>query len=90
MSEIKTNIGSGLNGNYRDDLNDNFKIIKDELFDLKQQIDEVDTSDFITVSTLDKKLDGLTARINRIVLGTDNETIRTVVNQILKDEGIIK
>lgn len=89
MSEIKTNIGSGLDGDYRKDLNGNFKIIKDELFDLKQQIDEVDTSDFITVSTLDKKLDGLTARINRIVLGTDSESIRIVVEQILKEEGVI-
>lgn len=38
MSEIKTNIGSGLNGNYRDDLNDNFKIIKATEGGLKKDV----------------------------------------------------
>lgn len=38
MSEIKTNIGSGLNGNYRDDLNDNFKIIKANEGGLKKDV----------------------------------------------------
>lgn len=40
--------------------------------------------------SIDSRIDKMDARINRIVLGTDDETIRTVVNQILKDEGIIK
>lgn len=32
----------------------------------------------------------LNARINRIVLGTDNEMIELVVTQILKEKGVIK
>ncbi|QYY85596.1 hypothetical protein [Pediococcus pentosaceus] len=38
MSEIKTNIGSGLNGDYRKDLNGNFIIIKANEGDLKKDV----------------------------------------------------
>jgi hypothetical protein len=38
MNEIKTNIGSGLNGDYRKDLNGNFTIIKATEGGLKRDI----------------------------------------------------
>lgn len=38
MSEIKTNIGSGLNGDYRKDLNGNFTIIKATEGGLKRDV----------------------------------------------------
>jgi hypothetical protein len=38
MNEIKTNIGSGLNGDYRKDLNGNFTIIKANEGGLKRDV----------------------------------------------------
>lgn len=38
MSEIKTNIGSGLDGDYRKDLNGNFIIIKANEGGLKKDV----------------------------------------------------
>ncbi|MFD0897309.1 hypothetical protein [Loigolactobacillus binensis] len=35
------------------------------------------------------QFDELTERINRIILGTDQQSIKLVVTQILKDEGVI-
>lgn len=35
------------------------------------------------------KFDELNERINRIILGTDQQSIKLVVTQILKDEGVI-
>jgi ribosome-associated translation inhibitor RaiA len=52
--------------------------------------DDIDAAINKLTKSIDSRLDKMDARINRIVLGTDDETIRTVVNQILKDEGIIK
>lgn len=52
--------------------------------------DDIDAAINKLTKSIDSKLEKMTERINRIVLGTDDEAIRTVVNQILKDEGIIK
>lgn len=52
--------------------------------------DDIDAAVNKLTKSIDSRIDKMDARINRIVLGTDDETIRTVVNQILKDEGIIK
>ncbi|MCL3857941.1 hypothetical protein [Pediococcus pentosaceus] len=52
--------------------------------------DDIDAAVNKLTKSIDSRLDKMDARINRIVLGTDDEAIRTVVNQILKDEGIIK
>lgn len=52
--------------------------------------DDIDAAVNKLTKSIDSRLDKMDARINRIVLGTDDEAIRIVVNQILKDEGIIK
>lgn len=39
---------------------------------------------------LDTQSKDLTKRINRIILGTDDESLEIVVREILKEEGVIK
>lgn len=78
---------------FRDDLISNFQIIQTELNNL-----EIDLSKFIanegtsnqSATEFKSQLTGLTSRINRIVLGTDDEAIRLVVTNILKEQGVIK
>lgn len=48
-----------------------------------------DTVEYATKEQIEKDKIDLTNRINRIVLGTDQETLKLVVRQILKDEGVI-
>lgn len=52
--------------------------------------DDIDAAINKLTKSIDSRLDKMDARTKRIVLGTDDEAIRAVVNQILKDEGIIK
>ncbi|MCM6793015.1 hypothetical protein [Pediococcus pentosaceus] len=81
---------------FRNDLVDNFTKIEKEINDL----DSTNSGDQITKEDLDKKLDklkndfmedneALKKRINRILLGTDIESIEIVVTQILKQRGVI-
>lgn len=83
---------------FRTDLVSNFKIIETELnkFEsfysgLPDYIKDGSSNDLegdITKQISDTVKE-LNARINRIVLGTDNEMIELVVTQILKDKGVI-
>lgn len=81
---------------FRNDLIHNFSEIEKEISDL----DSTNSGDQITKEDLDKKLDklkndfikdneALKKRINRILLGTDIESIELVVNSILKEKGVI-
>lgn len=40
-------------------------------------------------TSVDKDLQELENRINRIVIGTDEETVRIIVNRILEEKGIV-
>lgn len=83
---------------FRTDLVSNLKIIEIELnkFEsfyskLPDYIKDGSSNDLkgdITKQISDT-VEELNARINRIVLGTDNESIELVVTQILKDKGVI-
>ena len=54
MSEIKTNIGSGLDGDYRKDLNGNFTIIKATEGDLKRNVTTIKSDHKIILTKLEK------------------------------------
>lgn len=94
--KLKTdNLSPGLGNNFRNDLVDNFSEIEKEINDL----DSTNSGDQITKEELNEKLDelkndfikdneALKERINRILLGTDIESIEIVVNRILKEKGV--
>lgn len=90
------NLSPGLGNNFRNDLVDNFSEIEKEI----NKLDPDENSGQITKEELNKKLDklkndsikdneALKERINRILLGTDIESIELVVTQILKQRGVI-
>jgi hypothetical protein len=89
------NLSPGLGNDFRNDLVDNFSEIEKEINDL----DSTNSGDQITKEELDEKLDelkndfiedneALKERINRILLGTDVESIELIVNSILKEKGV--
>lgn len=95
--KLKTdNFSPSLGNDFRNDLVDNFSEIEKEI----NNLDSANSGDLITKEDLDKKLDELKndfmednkelkERINRILLGTDVESIEIVVTQILKQQGVI-
>jgi hypothetical protein len=95
--KLKTdNLSPGLGNNFRNDLVDNFSEIEKEI----NNLDSINSGDQITKEELNEKLDklkndfmkdneALKERINRILLGTDVESIEIVVNSILKEKGVI-
>lgn len=83
--------GSTLQGSeYRDHLNNNWKTIEDELNRLGN-LAEADSEQAATVTPqeLQNQISSLQQRINRIVLGTDQEAIQLVVTTILQEKGMI-
>lgn len=81
---------------FRNGLVDNFTKIEKEI----NNLDSINNGDQVTKEELDEKLDELKndfiednevlkERINRILLGTDVESIELVVNSILKEKGVI-
>lgn len=83
--------GSTLQGSeYRDHLNNNWKTIEDELNRLGN-LAEADSEQTATVTPqeLQNQISSLQQRINRIVLGTDQEAIQLVVTTILQEKGLI-
>lgn len=85
---------------FRDDLIDNFTNTQEEINKIINRLDSNDTSDFVSKEGLESMLQKLRdkidddnkelkERINRILLGTDVESIEIVVTQILKQRGVI-
>lgn len=95
--KLKTdNLSPWLGNDFRNDLVDNFSEIEKEI----NKLDLNENGGQITKEELNKKLDklkndfmkdneALKKRINRILLGTDIESIDIVVNRILKEKGVI-
>lgn len=85
--ESSTLQGSG----YREHLNNNWETIEDELNQLDGIINQKST---VTTEELQDQITGLSQslsqRINRIILGTDEDAIRLVVTAILQEQGVIK
>lgn len=84
----------------RTDLVGNFKNTEEAINAIIGWIDSDDTSDFVSKEDLEIMLKrlrdmikennkDLKERINRILLGTDVESIEIVVTQILKQRGVI-
>lgn len=84
----------------RTDLVGNFKNTEEAINAIIGWIDSDDTSDFVSKEDLESMLKelrdmikennkDLKERINRILLGTDVESIEIVVTQILKQRGVI-
>lgn len=80
---------------FRNDLVGNFSEIEKEI----NNLDSINSGDQVTKEELDEKLDelkndfikdneALKERINRILLGTDIESIEIVVNRILNEKGV--
>ncbi|MBF7129699.1 hypothetical protein [Pediococcus pentosaceus] len=94
--KLKTdNLSPELGNNFRNDLVDNFSEIEKEI----NKLDPNENGGQITKEELNEKLDklkndfmkdneALKKRINRILLGTDIESIELVVNRILKEKGV--
>lgn len=85
---------------FRNDLIDNFTNTQEAINKIINWLDSDDTSDFVSKEDLESMLQKLRdkinddnkelkERINRILLGTDVESIEIVVTQILKQRGVI-
>lgn len=85
---------------FRDDLIDNFTNTQEAINKIINRLDSDDASDFVSKEDLESMLQKLRdkinddnkelkERINRILLGTDVESIEIVVTQILKQRGVI-
>lgn len=95
--KLKTDgLSPGLGNDFRNDLVDNFSEIEKAI----NNLDSINSGDQVTKEELDEKLDelkndfiqeneALKERINRILLGIDMESIEIVVNNILKEKGVI-
>lgn len=91
------NLAIPLDREFRAQIIDNFTQIQDELIRISNNQTKIleKMNKFpsnVTGSSLATSTDieNLIGRINRIVLGTDNEMIELVVTQILKEKGVIK
>lgn len=73
----------------RDQLIENFKVIELKLNELDGVEDVPETDTGISNEEINKKLSEMSARINRIIQGTDSPSIELVVMQILKNKGVI-
>ncbi|MCI2961010.1 hypothetical protein [Pediococcus pentosaceus] len=84
----------------RKDLVGNFKTTEETINAIIEWLDSDDTSDFVSKEGLESMLKelrnvirennkDLKERINRILLGTDVESIEIVVTRILKQRGVI-
>lgn len=91
--KLKTNdFSTELGKEFRDDLVDNFAKTEKAI----NQLGTGSSDDQVTKGDLDKVKndlendnDELRKRINRILLGTDVESIDLVVTKILKEKGVI-
>ncbi|MGY5273906.1 hypothetical protein ACW9VW_03375 [Lactiplantibacillus plantarum] len=83
-----------LDHNWYQELASNFEIIQQYLNRFDELSDKVNSDQSQQSTDLDKKLTDMQQqindKINRITLGTDEDTIRLVVTAILKEQGVIK
>ncbi|MCG0627627.1 hypothetical protein IMAU80174_02269 [Lactiplantibacillus plantarum] len=83
-----------LDHNWYQKLASNFEIIQQYLNKLDELADEVNSNQSQQSADLDKKFTDMQQqmnnKINRITMGTDEDTIRLVVTAILQEQGVIK
>lgn len=73
---------------YRDHLNRNWEAGNDKLAFLEEKIENMAPSKPVNVVS-QQDINDLDKKINRIILGIDHDTIKMVVREILKEEGVI-
>lgn len=81
-------LSNDLGKTLREMLKENFEQIQLEMNQLEGAGDGTDPG--ISNEEINQKLNDIDARISRIIMGTDQPSIRLVLMQILKDEGVIK
>lgn len=96
MQQLKTDeFPLGLDRTFRNDLIDNFKIIQQYLdgendYDsIKDQVNSLEHSVESLQNAIAENNDSMQKKINSILLGTDVPSVKIVVEQILKDKGVI-
>lgn len=73
---------------YRDHLNRNWEAGNNKLASLEDKIENITPSKPVNVVS-QQDINKLNNKINRIILGIDHDTIKLVVREILKEEGVI-
>lgn len=97
---VTDDLTDALDDTNRKQLVGNFKTTEETINAIIEWLDSDDTSDFVSKEDLESMLKelrdmikennkDLKERINRILLGTDVESIEIVVTQILKQRGVI-
>ncbi|RRG01273.1 MAG: hypothetical protein DUD34_12745 [Lactobacillus sp.] len=94
-AQLATNELSAVNDeSFRKVLISNFEILQQYLNKFDELADEVNSDQSRRSADLNKKLTDMQQqindRINRITMGTDEDTIRLVVTAILQEQGVIK
>ncbi|QBK73442.1 hypothetical protein [Lactiplantibacillus plantarum] len=94
-AQLATNELSAVNDEpFRKVLISNFEIIQQYLNKFDELADEVNSDQSQQSADLDKKFTDMQQqmndKINRITMGTDEDTIRLVVTAILQEQGVIK
>lgn len=88
---VTDQLSTELDDTFRNQLVGNFKAIEKALNDLSIAIGDNNTNQ---QSMLTKQLTDMqqqmNGKINRITMGTDEDTIRSVVTAILQEQGVIK
>ncbi|MGV3337661.1 hypothetical protein [Latilactobacillus curvatus] len=86
MTLITDELSPALDRKFRIQLIENFK-------EVKKFIDAYSTDEssvaILTKDDLDKFSQELDEKVNRLILGTDENTVRIVVEKILKEKGVI-
>lgn len=97
---VTDNLTTALDENNRKQLVGNFATTETIINEIIDWLNSDDTSEFVNKKDLEDKLkdlnkqmikdnEALKERINRILLGTDVESIELVVTRLLKEKGVI-
>lgn len=95
---VTDQLSNVLDDKFRTQLVGDFKVIEKAVNDIEKNIFDAQQADETTQKTKQKNNDKALAdmeqrmndKINRITLGTDEDTIRLVVTAILREQGVIK
>ncbi|WP_370923790.1 hypothetical protein AB9X87_02800 [Lactiplantibacillus plantarum] len=87
---VTDQLSTELDDTFRTQLVGNFKAIEQALNGLSTAVDENNTNQqsMLTKQFTDMQQQ-MNGKINRITMGTDEDTIRLVVTAILKEQGVI-
>lgn len=88
---VTDQLSTELDDTFRTQLVGNFKAIEQALNGLSVAVGDNNTSQQSTLTNqLTEMQQQMNGKINRITMGTDEDTIRLVVTAILREQGVIK